>query len=351
MSIIKSQSKEKTDVTMSYKGYVFCLKFTFLAPLMLMFQLLSAQDFSGLEKIMEQRKSQFGGNMAVAVWKDTLLFHKATGEEFNLNTQLPVGCASAWFTAALTMTFVEQGKLDLDDPVAKYLPIFATYAKSYLTIRHCLANTTGIEPDKGGVQKFFQRTKFASLEEEVNSFAKREIKNNPGEVFYYNSIGTSIVGRVLEVVGKKSFERLMADRVFRPLGMKRTRFISETGAIDPFAGAESTAGDCVKFLAMLLNNGTLGAKKILSPESIKEMQKIQTGNAKILFVPKHSEGAHYGLGNWIMAPNMFASPSLSGGYPFIDVNKKFGCMILGVAKKEDDPKVYADIVEELERVL
>lgn len=339
---------------MSYKLKYFCRIFIFFTPLMLLLQVLRAQDFSGVKKIMEQRKSQFGGNMAVAVWRDTLLFHQSTGEEFNLNTQLPVGCASAWFTAALTMTFVEQGKLDLDDPVAKYLPIFSTYAKSYLTIRHCLANTTGIEPDKGGVQKFFQRTKFESLEEEVNSFAKREIKNNPGEVFFYNDIGTSIVGRVLEVVGKKSFERLMSDKIFRPLGMKRSRFISETGAIDPFSGAESTAGDCSKFLAMLLSNGTLGGKKILSPESVKEMQKIQTGNAKILFVPKHSEGAQYGLGNWVMNspyPGMFASPSLSGGYPFIDVNKKFGCMILGVAKKEDDPKVYEEIVAELERVM
>lgn len=330
-----------------------CLKFIFSFTLMLFLQSAIAQDFSRLDAIIEKRKNHFGGNMSVMVWKDTILYQKVTGEDNNINLQVPIGCASAWLTAAVTMNFVEQGKITLDDPVSKYLPIFATYAKSYLTIRHCLANTTGIEPDKGGVQKFFQKTKFETLEEEVNSFAKREIKNNPGEVFYYNSIGTSIVGRVLEVVGKKSFERLVAERILRPLGMKRTRFISETGAINPFAGAESTVADYTKFLAMLLNNGTLGTKKILSPESVAEMQKIQTGNAKILFVPEHTQGASYGLGNWIDNDpynGVFTSPSLSGGWPFIDRNKKFACVVFGVAKKEDDPQVYREIVEELEGI-
>lgn len=338
---------------MSAKVFGLCLKCIFFGATMLMLQSATAQNFSGIDAIIDKGKSQFGGNMAVMVWKDTVLYQKITGEDNNLNTQIPVGCASAWLTAALTMTFVEQGKINLDDPVSKYLPIFSTYAKSYLTIRHCLANTTGIDPDKGGVQKIFQKNKFETLEEEVNSFAKREIRNNPGEVFFYNSIGTNIAGRVLEVVGKKSFERLASERIFRPLGMKRSRFISESGAISPFAGAESTAGDYIKFLAMILNKGTLGPKKILSPESVAEMQKIQTGNAKVLFAPKHTEGAAYGLGSWIMNNpynGIFASPSLTGGYPFIDAQKKFGCVVLGVAKKEDNPAIYTEIVAELERV-
>lgn len=338
---------------MSAKRFRFCLKFIFYVLSVLFLQSSLAQDFSGVAAVVDRKKNQFGGNMAVMVWKDTVLFQKVTGEDNNINAQVPIGCASAWLTAALTMTFVEQGKISLDDPVSKYLPIFSTYAKSYLTIRHCLANVTGIEPDKGGVQKFFQKTKFETLEEEVNSFAKREIKNNPGEIFNYNSIGTNIAGRVLEVVGKKSFERLMSERIFRPLGMKRSRFISETGAISPFSGAESTAGDYIKFLAMLLNNGTSGVKKILSPESVAELRKVQTGSAKIGFVPKHTEGASYGLGNWIMNTpynGILTSPSLSGGFPFIDTQKKFGCVILGVSKKEDDPQVYVEIVKELEEV-
>lgn len=335
---------------MSYKSANSCLKFIFSACVMLLLQTTKGQDFSALDATIEQKKNLFGGQMAVMVWKDTMVFQKLTGD-LTLNTQGSVGCASAWFTAALAMTFVEQGKISLDDPVSKYLPIFGTYAKSYLTIRHCLANITGIEPDKGGVQKFFQKNKFATLEDEVNAFAKREIKNNPGEVFYYNSIGSNIVGRVLEVVGKKAFERLMLDKVFRPLGMKRSSFASDV-AVNPFSGAVSTPADMMKFLQMLLNKGTLGTKKVLSEASITEMQKIQTGDAKIMFVPKHTEGYAYGLGNWIGTnenAGIFASPGLSGGWPYVNTNKNYACLIFGDAKdKEEKRDVYLDIIGQLE---
>jgi CubicO group peptidase (beta-lactamase class C family) len=331
---------------------VFCLKFMFFVAGVLMFQPVMAQDFSGLESVMERRKNHFGGKFAVVVWKDTTVFQKAIGEDFNINTPGPVGVASSWFAAAVLLSLEDQGKLKLDDPVSKYLPIFATYAKSYLTIRHCLANVTGIEPDKGGVQKFFQKKKFETLEDEVNSFAKREIKNNPGEVFYFNDIGTNIAARVAEVVTKRSFERLASERIFRPLGMKRTRFVSEAGGINPFSGAESTAGDYVKFLAMLLNKGTLGTKKVLSPESVNELLKMHTGAARILFVPKQVEGSTYALGSWRLGgqfQGIYASPAFSGGWPFINVDKKYACMIFGDAKdKEDDKQVYVEIMQEVE---
>lgn len=332
---------------MSYKCSLFCLKFIIWGALMLLLQHAVAQDFTSLNATIEQRKSQFGGKVAVMVWKDTLLYQKATGD-LTVNTQGPVGCASAWFTAALAMYYVEQGKISLDDPVSKFLPIFATYAKSYLTIRHCLANTSGIEPDKGGVQKYFQKTKFATLDDEVNSFAKREIKNNPGEVFFFNNIGSDIVGRILEIVGKKSFDRLVLEKIFRPSGMKRSTFANEN-AVNPFSGAVSTPADMLKFLSMLLSKGTIGAKKILSPASIEEMQKMQTGEAKIIFAPKQAEGYAYGIGNWIGSGDNernFMSPSLSGGWQFIDVKNKYACVIFGDAKdKEDKKEVYLEIAE------
>lgn len=326
---------------MSPKARYACLSFIFLGCLMLNYHALKAQNFASLDAVIEKQKKPFGGKMAVMLWKDTIVYKKLVGEDMSLNTQLPVGCASAWFTAALTMTFVEQGKISLDDPVAKYLPIFGTYAKSYLTIRHCLANVTGIEPEKEGIQKFFQKTKFATLEDEVNAIAKREIKNNPAEVFYYNNYGSNIVGRVLEVVGKKGFDRLMMDRIFRPSGMKRSTFSTDV-AINPFAGGMSTPADMVKFQAMLLSKGMAGTKKVLSEESIAEMQKLQTGTAKVLFVPKHVEGYQYGLGVWINN-GIVTSPSLRGGWAYIDTRKGYSCLIFGETK-EDKREYYEEII-------
>jgi CubicO group peptidase (beta-lactamase class C family) len=314
---------------------------------LLLLQTAAAQPrFSGLDDLVEQRKSQFGNNIGVMVWKDTIMHQKFTGD-FTLNTQLPIGCASAWLTAALTMTFVEQGKIKLDDPVSKYLPIYATYAKKYLTLRHCLANTTGLATEKGGINRLFQKNKFATLEDEVNSYASsREIVNNPGEVFNYNNMGTNIVGRVLEIVGKKSFDRLALERILRPCGMKKSSFTSEN-AVNPFSGAVSTPADYLKFLSMLLNKGTLGTKKILSEGSITEMQKIQTGAAKIGFVPKEVEGYSYGLGNWLnSASSIVTSPSFTTGWEYIDVQKKYAFVIFAVPKKQDEKKnVYSEFID------
>lgn len=341
---------------LSYKTRSNCLKFISVAVFMLFFQVLKSQDFSNLDAVMDQRKSVFGGKMAIVVWKDTTLFAKAVGEDMTVNTQMPIGCASAWMAAALVMTFVDQGKISLDDPVSQYLPIYEKYAKSYLTIRHCLANTTGLEGEKGGVEKFFQKNKFESLEAQVNSFASsREIINNPGEVFSYNNIGTNIAARVVEVVGKKSFDRLIMERIFRPLGMKKSTFTSEI-IVNPFSGGLSSAADYVKFLSMLLNKGVGNNKKILSEESVAELFKIQTGNAKILYVPKNLEGYHYGLGNWLQPDGngIHTSPGLSGGYPYLNKQKKYACMILGIPKekKEKDDKswnVYKEVAELLEQ--
>ncbi|MBA4168107.1 MAG: beta-lactamase family protein [Chitinophagaceae bacterium] len=313
---------------------------------LLLLQVAQAQiDTSRLSKMLGQEKAQFGGRMAVMVWRDSILFQKATGEDFTVNTQDNAGCSSAWFTAALVMTFVDQGKISLDDKVSKYLPVYATYAKKYLTIRHCLANVTGLAGEKGGVERFFQKKKFETLEDEVNAYASgREIVNNPGEAFNYNDVGTNIAGRVLEVVGKKNFDRLAMERIFRPCGMKKTSFASDR-AINPFSGAVSTAADYLKFLQMLRNKGTLNGKKVLSEASVAEMQKMQTGSAKTVFVPKLVEGESYGLGNWIQGGGIFNCPGLSACWPWINVPKNYVCIIFGTPKDKENKKVFSDIID------
>src|SRR5690348_5950711 len=98
---------------MSYKTRYICLSFILSCVLMLNLQSVFAQDFSALDGIVEKTKKNFGGKMAMMVWKDTVVYKKLVGEDVSLNTQIPIGCASAWLTAALAMTFVEQGKMDL----------------------------------------------------------------------------------------------------------------------------------------------------------------------------------------------------------------------------------------------
>jgi CubicO group peptidase (beta-lactamase class C family) len=84
---------------------------------------------------------------------------------------------------------------------------------------------------------------------------------------------------------------------------------------------------------------------VLAPESIAEMQKIQTGNAQLVFIPKQSSEYGYGLGNWIGPAGQFMNPALSGGWAYIDPSKNLAVVIIGEMKgKEDLREPYLKIV-------
>ena len=163
-----------------------------------------AQNFNAVEQLMLNNQKQLGDDQALLIYKDGKIIYQKTLGDFKPNIQAPIGESSQLLTAALLLMLVDEGKLSLDDNVGKYLPIFPKWMKSYITIRHCLSHTTGIEADKTGAGKLLQKKGFATLEEEANYYAeKRGIATNPGVWFHYNQMGPNIVGRVLEVITKK----------------------------------------------------------------------------------------------------------------------------------------------------
>src|SRR5690606_5365235 len=99
---------------MSYNAPFTCLKFIPLLVFLLILQSVSAQDFKALDDLTAQYQKEYNNNVVVMVWKDSILYQKSTHQDVTNNTQAPIGCTSAWLTAALVMTFVEQGKLKLD---------------------------------------------------------------------------------------------------------------------------------------------------------------------------------------------------------------------------------------------
>jgi CubicO group peptidase (beta-lactamase class C family) len=239
----------------------------------------SQYNFTEVDKLLATHQKQLGNNLAVMIYKDGKIVYQKEMGEFTIKTRAPIAGCSKWLTAALVMTFVDEGKLSLDERISTYLPIFETYGKSYITIRQCLAQETGIaDNNKRTVAKIFEKNKFESLEEEVNSFAKREIAANPGTTFFYGNIGLNIAGRVLEVITKKRFESLMKQRIFTPLNMRYSSFSPEENSVNPSGGGVSTATDYMNFLTMILAKGTFMGKRILSEAAITQMQTIQTNN-------------------------------------------------------------------------
>jgi CubicO group peptidase (beta-lactamase class C family) len=311
----------------------------------------SQYNFADLTAQLQRSQKQLGNNAVTLVFKDSLIYKKEMGEDFNAKTAVPIANSGQWLAAATIMTFVDQGKLKLDDPVSKYLPIFTKYAKGYLTIRHCLSNTTGIESEKGKLSKMLGRKKYITLEDEVNAIAAKEISNNPEKEFHFGNLGINIAARVVEVIGKKSFDRLAQERITRPLKMRATSFTDENGgAINPALGARSSANDYLNFLIMIMNNGKFEGKQIISENSIQEMQKQQFVGLPIAFKPTEATGFDFGLGNWIEAKDseekatVIGFPGSTGTWAIVDKCRKYAAIIFVKNAADDIPqRVYVDI--------
>ena len=296
-------------------------------------------NWTELDAELQAKQKLLGNNVVTMIWKgDSIIYKKEMGD-FTTKTQAPVASCSKWLTAALVMQFVDEGKISLDDPVVKYLPFFEKYFKSYITIRQCLSHMTGIEDEGGFLKKMIQRKKFAALEEEVSSFAARDIRANPGTDFWYGSIGINIVGRVLEVVSKKKFDILIKTKLFTPLGMRKTTFSNQEGAVNPSGGALSTADDYMKFLVMLMDKGKYNGVQVLSENAVNEMLKIQTNASQIKYAPKSASGFNYALGSWVIESTLpattadkgtatvLASPGLFGTWPMVDFCRGYAYIV------------------------
>lgn len=341
---------------MAYKASSVCMKVTCLLISLLLLQTAFGQKtFSDIDDFLQQRQKTLGGNFVVMIWargaspgkNDTLVYKKEMGE-FNSKTQAPIASCSKWLTAALVMMFVDEGKLSLDDKITKWLPEFEKYGKNYITIRDCLCHMTGIRSEPISLLKLLERKKFTSLEEEVNSFAAKDIQANPGEEFRYSTIGLNIAGRILEIISKKRFDILARQRLFVPLQMRRTTFTNMTGgAINPSGGAQSTAEDYMHFLTMLLNKGVYNGKRILSEDAINQMLQVQTKPDQIKYAPKAAEGFNYALGAWVIEEKdgkatSVSSPGLFGTFPLVDYCRGYA-YIFFVKKLLSENKVEAQM--------
>jgi CubicO group peptidase (beta-lactamase class C family) len=144
----------------------------------------------------------------------------AAGESNTTRTRFRLASVTKSFTALAVMQLVEQGRLDLDDPLEKYLPGFVGGER--IRIRHLLSHTAGL-PD------------FMSLDEAM----KLPPDGAPGERLNYSNIGYAALGRVIEKVTGVSYGEHLRRAIFEPLGM------AETG-VD---GREPTdKGDAVGYL-------------------------------------------------------------------------------------------------------
>ncbi len=319
---------------------------------------ISAQyNFSRVDDWLQQNTGEMGGRSYLIIYKNGNIVYsngvsdmnyrqkwavkKFAGrqnsspqaDDYTDTTRIAIASCSKWLSAALVMTFVDEGKLSLTDTVGKFLPVLSQNGKGNITIADCLSHLTGIKepPLRESMQAMRQMN---SMDEAIANIAALPMEGKPGTVFHYSNAGLQIAGAVIEKISGKSFEELFAERIAKPLDMSNTDFGKGKVAL-PAGGAFSTPVDYMHFLEMILNNGMYNGKRILSEKAIAEMQVNRlTKNIKIGYSPAEAGDFGYGFGEWVMETSTkdnlttaVTSPGLFGSFPWVD-NKNNYCAFL-----------------------
>ena len=364
---------------MSCFSKLLCLKCRFILAFLLIFQLANAQaSFESLTAWMQKNIEPLGGRAVLLVYKNgEMVYSESVNQlnkrqeiaakisavrqgiaaetalqDFTPTTRLRIASSSKWLTAALAMTFVDEGKLRLQDTIGKYLPIMSKYGKGQIRVWHCLSHLTGIK--QGGLRETLDDLKsIESMSESIEQIARLPMEGEPGLSFYYGNAGMQIIAAIIEKIGGANFETLFTQRIAEPLEMKATDF-GKTAVPLAAGGAWSTPEDYIKLLSMLLNEGMYKEKRILSKAAINEMMKNRIRkDCLIAYRPEELGVWEYGFGAWVMdgvvadkRSLQLASPGLFGSFPWIDAGNNYCAFLLTMNMRTKGRKeLYEELVQ------
>lgn len=206
-------------------------------------------------------------------------------------------------TATAIMQLEEQGKLSLDDPVARYWPEFGTNGKEAITLRHLLTHYSGLRADLS------MKNRWAGYETALLMIEAERSLAPPGQQFEYSDINFAILGELVRRISGESLDQYCATHIFVPLGMMDSGFLpaerqrpriaptefmggrllqgevhdpmaSRMGGVAGHAGVFASAGDLSRFARMLLNSGSLDGVQLLKPETVAKMITPQSPAGK-----------------------------------------------------------------------
>ncbi len=240
-------------------------------------------------------------------------------------------------TAVAVMMLADENKLRLTDPVSKYLPEFKQVMvqeggsgaprkpSREITVQDLLLHTSGLSHRTSELYRRLQvRSRSIALPQFVVNITKAPLLEDPGTRFRYSE-ATTVLGRVVEVMARQSFDTFVVTRILQPLGMSDTSFWVEgdarqrlatvyqrpqDGAMAPIemeevpftekpalmegaVGLVSTAEDFVRFSQMLLNKGELNGVRLLKTETAASMTVNALPDAVL-----QGQGRQRRLGTW-----------------------------------------------------
>lgn len=289
-----------------------------MSSLMLLFSFsspLSAQDKAAKIDSLLKLYHDYGkfNGAALVAEGGRAIFKKGFGlanMEWNIpnrpDTKFRLGSITKQFTAMLILQLVEEGKISLEGKLSEYLPYYREDTGKKVTIHHLLTHTSGI-PSYTSLPNFadeISRDPYG-VEEFVKTYCSGDMEFEPGARFNYNNSGYFLLGAVIEKITGQPYEKVLEERIFKPLGMKDSGYdhhgpiISNRAAgyeqsIDGYANAP--------YLDMSLpySAGSLysTAEDLFIWDQALYTEKLLSANMKeLLFKPHFAMGAAaYGYG-------------------------------------------------------
>jgi CubicO group peptidase (beta-lactamase class C family) len=262
--------------------------------------------------------------LALAVTRETQVIHlrgygdAGNGRPVTPDSQFLVGSLSKSFTALAVLQLAEAGRIDLDAPVAAYLPGFTVADRAQarrITVRMLLNQTSGMA-DAGFPEMTLPQP--ATIADRVASLRTARLVSEPGTAFHYFSPNYAVLGRLVEVATGRPFQAYLDAHVFAPLAMTRTTSVVTTGQapsaapdlarghvlafgvpvarreLDGYLGGSggviSSARDMATWLIAQNQGGTFQGRSLLSPQRIE-----------LLHTPPRGIDTSYAMG-WTRQP-------------------------------------------------
>lgn len=304
---------------------------------------------------------------AVTVRRVGETLYEASYRDYDPSTQIMAGSASKWVSAAVLMTQVEDGHLSLDAPLARWIPSFAARPdKSSITVRQALAHKSGLMARHPVINDYRM-----TMGDAVDHIATLTMQEPPGLAFRYGALSYHAAAHATELATGKPWQDLFHEELAQPLGFTHTRYgrfgVSENPGVA--GNLVTTTADFAAFLEMILAGGVYRGTRVLSPDTLAEMERGQTGGGPRWghVPPRHLQTRHdlYGLGVWRDVVDgegemlVSSAPGKFGFTPWIDRRQE----ILGVLalQVEDDHPIdtipdpagvqylICDIIDQAER--
>jgi methyl acetate hydrolase len=274
------------------------------------------------------------GVVAVAANSDGVIYEGAFGKRDLANGTDMTADSVFWIasmtkalTATAAMQLVEQGKLQLDEPISKVLPELAAPqvlegfddkgqpklrpAKRPITLRQLLTHTAGFTYDlwDADTAQYVKAANLPGIISCKNAALTTPLAFDPGDRWEYG-INIDFAGKAVEAVSGQGLNVYLREHIFQPLGMKDTDFVigpdqkkrlvtvharKPDGGLDPIefgvpqepeffmggGGLYGTGRDYLAFLQMLMHGGEFNGARLLRPETVAQMSKNNIGDVNI----------------------------------------------------------------------